>query len=107
MTCVRILNTQAELRLCCEVPALAILATPRSGRDIPGYRVQYDAESQKAHSDRDPYVKRQMEQFRAGVTHGKVVDFPGGNHYVFLSNPADVVRELRAFARESVEPFQR
>ena len=35
---------------------------------------------------------------RAGVPEAKIVELPGANLYMFLSNEADVIRELRAFA---------
>jgi len=38
--------------------------------------------------------KRNLQHAPGGV---RVVDVPGANHYVFLSNEADVIRELRAF----------
>ncbi len=34
----------------------------------------------------------------AGVPSAKVVELPGANLYMFLSNEADIIRELRAFA---------
>jgi hypothetical protein len=34
----------------------------------------------------------------AGVPNAKVVELPGANLYMFVSNEADIIRELRAFA---------
>ena len=34
----------------------------------------------------------------AGVPNAKIVELPGANLYMFLSNEADINRELRAFA---------
>ena len=34
----------------------------------------------------------------AGVPNAKIVELPGANLYMFLSNEADIMRELRAFA---------
>jgi hypothetical protein len=34
----------------------------------------------------------------AGVPGATIVELPGANLYMFLSNEADVMRELRAFA---------
>lgn len=34
---------------------------------------------------------------RAGVPEAKIVELPGANLYMFLSNEADIIRELRAF----------
>jgi non-heme chloroperoxidase len=38
--------------------------------------------------------KRNLQNAKAGV---RIVDVPGANHYIFLSNEADVLREMRAF----------
>jgi hypothetical protein len=47
----------------------------------------------------------------AGVPTAKIVELPGANLYMFLSNQADVIRELRAFAaslpRYSVQTSRR
>jgi len=40
---------------------------------------------------RDPYL-------RQGVPAAKIVELPGANLYMFVSNEADVIRELRGFA---------
>jgi pimeloyl-ACP methyl ester carboxylesterase len=42
-------------------------------------------------------VERQVKAFEQGVPSSRVVRLPGANHYVFLSNEADVLREMRAF----------
>src|SRR5688572_18562838 len=61
-----------------------------------------------ADSSADPKVRQQVAGLRAilerqakaieeGVPGARVVTLPGANHYVFLSNEADVLREMRAF----------
>ena len=35
---------------------------------------------------------------RAGVPDARIVELPGANLYMFLSNEADIIREMRAFA---------
>ena len=42
-------------------------------------------------------VEKQVKAFEQGVPSARVVRLPGANHYVFLSNEADVLREMRAF----------
>ena len=37
--------------------------------------------------------------FQAGVPSARVVQIPQTNHYVFLSNETDVLREMRAFLK--------
>jgi hypothetical protein len=39
----------------------------------------------------------QVAAVEAGVPSAGVVRLPKANHYVFLSNEADVLREMRAF----------
>ena len=42
-------------------------------------------------------LTRQAEAIREGIPGARVVQLPDANHYVFLSNEADVLREMRAF----------
>ena len=80
-------------------PALAIYAVPRSASDMSGYK---DDDASRAVFDEvySLVVRRQtaaMELFRSRVAKGRVIALPGAHHYVFLSNEADVLRELHAF----------
>jgi pimeloyl-ACP methyl ester carboxylesterase len=63
-----------------------------------------------AETSTDPVIKAQMaamsalqdrqaKSIEAGLPAAKVVKLPGANHYVYLSNEADVLREMRAFLR--------
>lgn len=63
-----------------------------------------------AETSADPVIKAQMAAMSAlqdrqaksiedGLPGARVVKLPGANHYVYLSNEADVLRELRAFVR--------
>jgi hypothetical protein len=38
------------------------------------------------------------EDLRVGVPDAQIVELPGANLYMFLSNEADVIREVRAVA---------
>jgi non-heme chloroperoxidase len=40
---------------------------------------------------------RQAKAFENGVPTARVVNLSGANHYVYLSNEADVLREMRSF----------
>ena len=44
-------------------------------------------------------LARQAKAIEAGIPGARVVQLPHANHYVFLSNAADVLREMRAFVR--------
>jgi non-heme chloroperoxidase len=42
-------------------------------------------------------IERQTKSIEDGIPSTRVVRLPGAHHYLFLSNEADVLRELRAF----------
>jgi len=42
-------------------------------------------------------TQRQEKAVEEGVLSAHVITLPDANHYVFLSNEADVLREMRAF----------
>jgi pimeloyl-ACP methyl ester carboxylesterase len=84
------------------VPVLAIFRTPRpfeieakdfvinSDEERAALRQQYDAGKLM--------IARWENDLRAGVPSARIVELPGANLYMFLSNEADVLREIRAFA---------
>ena len=41
---------------------------------------------------------RWQQDLLAAVPTARIVDLPGANLYMFLSNEADIIKELRAFA---------
>ena len=76
------------------VPALFLVSSHSPGR--------------WADTSTDPVISKQVAAMRAllerqakaiedGLPSARVVRLPGANHYVFLSNEADVLREMRAF----------
>jgi len=76
------------------VPALVLVSSQSPGR--------------WADSNTDPVISKQIAGMRAllerqaksiedGVPTARVVRLPGAHHYMFLSNEADVVREIRSF----------
>jgi hypothetical protein len=44
-------------------------------------------------------VKKWQHDLLAGVPNAKIVELPGANLYMFLSNEADVIRELRELGK--------
>ncbi len=73
------------------VPALAIYAIPHNrGITEPAAREKADAEDLVMSGD-------QAKAFQAGVPSSRVVVLPHANHFVFMSNEADVLREINSF----------
>lgn len=57
-------------------------------------------EAAKAYSEAlAALTERQAKAFENGVPSARMVNLPGAHHYVFLSNEADVLREMNAFLR--------
>jgi non-heme chloroperoxidase len=81
------------------VPALAVFAPPGSPADLPAYleaRVDEVALAQAVTAMQED-VRANRELFVGELKDGKAVDLIGANHYVFLSNPDEVLREIRLF----------
>lgn len=71
-----------------KAPALAIFASPHACTGIcisPQYKAQ------------EAIVAAQADAFEAGTPSARVVRIADAQHYVFLSNEADVMREMNAF----------
>jgi len=81
------------------VPALVIFASPHGlGRWVennPDPKVRAAAKAYSAALD--VLTERQAEALEKGVPTARVARLPGAHHYVYLSNEADVLREMRAF----------
>lgn len=78
------------------VPALAIYAIPHD--QGPYVKAHTTPEALAAIDARDAAAAtEQARAFQAGVPSARVVILPHANHYVFMSNEADVLREMRAF----------
>jgi non-heme chloroperoxidase len=81
------------------VPALAIFAVPHGQppwmTDSPNPKM---GEAAKAFSAvEDALTRRQAKAFEDGVPSARVVRLPSADHYVYLSNEADVLREMKSF----------
>lgn len=72
-------------------PVLAIYALPH--QMPPGL----GSDAARAAAVADSATAAQANAFEKGVPSARVVRLPNANHYVFLSNEADVLREMRAF----------
>ena len=87
-------------------PALAVYAPCDSTRI--GYWGRLDAgarDSGRAFLARTgAWCGSEVARFRGGVRHSRVVELPGANHYVFLSDPDTVAAEMRAFLDRPPDP---
>jgi pimeloyl-ACP methyl ester carboxylesterase len=75
-------------------PVLAIFATPRP---LPPDVARDPAASARADSVSLAGMMPQITAFQRGVPQARVVRLAHADHYVFRSNEADVLREVRAF----------
>jgi pimeloyl-ACP methyl ester carboxylesterase len=75
-------------------PALAIFALPH---DHGPWAANADTKVREAFAQTDALVALQAKAFEEGVPGSRAVRLEHANHYVFLSNEADVLRELRTF----------
>jgi hypothetical protein len=79
-------------------PVLAIFAIPKAPapwlQDAdPPVRAMVQTFMEKI----DALTEKQVKEFENGVPGAKVVRLANANHYIFLSNEADTLREMRAF----------
>jgi pimeloyl-ACP methyl ester carboxylesterase len=75
-------------------PVLAIFAAPHEASPAVA---KDPAARAKADSAELAWVLPQIAAFRRGVPNARVVVLPNANHYVFNSNEAEVLRDIRAF----------
>lgn len=82
-----------------QVPALIIFANPHGqGAWVDGNTYSSVRAAAKAYSAALlALTEKQEKAVEDGVPTGRVVTLAGANHYVFLSNEVDVLREMRAF----------
>jgi non-heme chloroperoxidase len=89
------------------VPVLAIYRTERPFEEVAAdFAIRNEQERaalrQQYAATRAMYTRWQHDLL-AAVPTARIVELPGANLYMFLSNEADVLREVRAFAAESAE----
>jgi RimJ/RimL family protein N-acetyltransferase len=76
---------------------LAIFAVPHD----PGLFAKSDPVALTAFEARDfEATEAQARAFQAGVPSARVIRLPHANHAIYMSNEADVVREMRAFIKQ-------
>ena len=84
------------------VPVLAIYqAQPPFEEVAAGYAIRNDQERaalRQYHAAVRALYTRWQQDLRTGVPTARIVELTGANLFMFLSNEADVLREIRAFA---------
>jgi non-heme chloroperoxidase len=83
------------------VPVLAIYRTTTLQQALDVYPPQNETERARLfqlYAATRGMLEKWQADLRAGVPHVRIVELPGANLYMFLSNEADVIRELRGFA---------
>jgi pimeloyl-ACP methyl ester carboxylesterase len=81
------------------VPALVIFANPHTLRAwVDNNTDPAVRQAAKAYSAvLAALTEKQENAFKNGVPTARVVTLAGADHYVYLSNQADVLRQMRAF----------
>jgi len=82
------------------VPALFIFANPHSlGPWLEDNKKDASVrEAVRAYSAKfEAYTQKQVEAIREAVHTARVITLPRANHFVFISNEGDVLREMQAF----------
>jgi pimeloyl-ACP methyl ester carboxylesterase len=82
-----------------KVPVLAICALPRDvSADLRSFTdPDHRAMMEGVFVEMQARMEKQIASFQNGVPGARVVVLPGANHYVFLSNEADVLRDMKTF----------
>ena len=75
-------------------PALFLVSSQSPGRWA---ETSTDPKIREQTAALSAFTERQAKAIEDGLAGARVVRLPGANHYVFLSNEADVLREMRAF----------
>lgn len=80
-------------------PALVIFANPHSlGSWLAANRDPTVQAAIKAYSAAyEAFTDRQIKAVRDGMPHARIVTLPKANHFIFMSNETDVLREMNAF----------
>jgi non-heme chloroperoxidase len=82
------------------VPVVAIYRTMTLAQVLQAFPPKNEQEREAvglAYAAHRAMLSKWQGDLRAGVPDAKIIELPGANLYMFLSNEADVIRELRAF----------
>jgi non-heme chloroperoxidase len=83
------------------VPVLSLFATFRPADDPLRQDMPKDLQERAAVEAFEAatmiYIKRYEKSLLTAIPNARIVELPGANHYVFLSNEADVIRKITSF----------
>jgi len=83
------------------VPVLAFYALPAPLNDqLKQYKPQNAVERtaiEEVYAAEVSFSRRSSRSLQVSVPGARIVELPGARHHMFLSNEADVLREIRAF----------
>jgi hypothetical protein len=82
-------------------PVLAIYRTvtmEQASKDYPPKNDRERAALSEGYAAGRAMLSKWQRDLLAGVPSARIVELPGPNLYMFLSNEADILREIRAFA---------
>ena len=83
------------------VPVLAIYRTitmEQALKDFPPRDSRERAALNQAYAAGRAMISKWQRDLLAGVPSARIVELPGADLYMFVSNEADIIREVRAFA---------
>lgn len=83
------------------VPTLAIYRTTTLEQALADYAPQNEQQRAaliQGYASARAILEKWQTDLRTGVPGARIVELPGASLYLFLSNEADVIREIRAFA---------
>jgi non-heme chloroperoxidase len=83
------------------VPVLAIYRTTTLAQALEHFDPQTEEQRSAlliGYAASRAMLEKWQSDLRAGVPDARIVELPGANLYMFLSNEADIIREIRAFA---------
>ena len=91
------------------VPVLAFVGLPLSAGSLMSGNYEPKNEQERAAMDESfkavvGYIKRDAKKLQSEVPGARVIEMPGADHHVFLSNESDVLRELRRFLEVCLAP---
>jgi pimeloyl-ACP methyl ester carboxylesterase len=84
------------------VPVLAFVTLPASAGNLMGGSYTPKNEQERAAMDESfkqvvGFIKQDEKKLQTEVPGARVIEMPGADHHIFLSNESDVLRELRRF----------